>query len=78
MNNNNQLGFVDILSIMSFVIGLMNLDENLTQNDKQELQEDLSKQVHLLLDEIHKHLQSQDDKLDKILELLGERENNDS
>ena len=78
MNNNNQLGFVDILSIMSFVIGLMNLDENLTQNDKQELQEDLSRQVHLLLDEIHNHLQSQDDKLDKILELLGERENNDS
>ena len=78
MNNNNQLGFVDILSIMSFVIGLMNLDENLTQNDKQELQEDLSRQAHLLLDEIHNHLQSQDDKLDKILELLGERENNDS
>lgn len=78
MNNNNQLGFVDILSIMSFVIGLMNLDENLTQNDKQELQEDLSRQAHLLLDEIHNHLRSQDDKLDKILELLGERENNDS
>ena len=76
MNNNynNQLGFVDILSIMSFVIGLMNLDENLTQNDKQELQEDLSSQTHLLLNEIHSHLQNQDDKIDKILEILGERE----
>lgn len=76
MNNNynNQLGFVDILSIMSFVIGLMNLDENLTQNDKQELQQDLSNQVHLLLNEIHSHLQNQDDKIDKILEILGERE----
>lgn len=76
MNNNynNQLGFVDILSIMSFVIGLMNLDENLIQNDKQELQQDLSNQAHLLLNEIHSHLQNQDDKIDKILEILGERE----
>lgn len=36
-NNNNQLGFLDLLSIASFCIGLMNLDENITQGDMQDL-----------------------------------------
>lgn len=72
MNNYfyNELGFVDLLSIASFCIGLMNLDENLTQNDKQELQESLSKNVEKLLNEIHSHLQKQDDKIDLILQKL--------
>ena len=72
MNNYfyNELGFVDLLSIASFCIGLMNLDENLTQNDKQELQESLSKNVEKLLNEIHSHLQEQDDKINLILQKL--------
>ena len=72
MNNYfyNELGFVDLLSIASFCIGLMNLDENLTHNDKQELQESLSKNVEKLLNEIHGHLQEQDDKIDLILQKL--------
>ena len=67
---NNQLEFIDLLSIASFVIGLMNLEENLTQGDKQELQDDLSSQTKLLLTEIHLHLEQQDNKLDKIITLL--------
>lgn len=68
--NSNQLGFIDLLSIASFCIGLMNLDENLTQNDKQELQQDLSNNIQKLLDEIHGHLQNQDEKIDLILKEL--------
>ena len=57
---------------MSFVIGLMNLDENLTQGDKQELMEELSNKADLLLTEIHNHLEKQDEKLDRIIKMLGE------
>ena len=35
--NNNQLNFIDTLSVASFIISLMNLEENVTQSDKQEL-----------------------------------------
>ena len=55
----NEFTFLDILNLMSFCIGLMNLDMTLTQSDKQEL-----------LDEIHGHLQEQDAKIDMILEEL--------
>lgn len=70
LNNNQQLNFVDTLSIASFIIGLMNLDENLTQNDKQELMKELANKSDLLLKEIHRHLQSQDKKIDMILQEL--------
>ena len=70
MNTNNELGFIDLLSIASFVIGLMNLEENLTQGDKQELQEDLANKAELLLEEIHGHLEEQDHKLDMILKAV--------
>ena len=69
---NKQLDFLDTLNIMSFVIGLMNLDENMTQGDKQELMQELSNKAELLLNEIHSHLEEQDKKIDKILTKLGE------
>ena len=65
-----QLDFIDLLSIASFVIGLMNLEENLTQGDKQELIGEFSNKADLLLNEIHAHLELQDAKLAEILEEL--------
>lgn len=73
--NKRQLDFLDTLNIASFCIGLMNLDENLTQGDKQELMEELSNKADLLLTEIHSHLEVQDDKLDVILKRLESLEN---
>lgn len=67
---NKELSFIDLLSIASFVIGLMNLEENLTQGDKQELQEDLSNKAEILLKEIHGHLKEQDNKLDMLLKAV--------
>lgn len=64
---NGQLDFLDVLNIMSFVIGLMNYDENLTQNDKQDLMQELNAKSDKLLEEIHKHLTEQDKKIDSIL-----------
>ena len=75
MNEKDQLGFLDILNIASFCIGLMNLEENLTQGDKQELLEELSKKSDLLLNEIHGHLEDQDAKLDSIMKRLEEIKN---
>ncbi len=69
-NNSSQLQFLDLLNIASFCIGLMNLDQNLTQNDKQELEEQLNTNIQLLLNEIHMHLAQQDKKMDLILQRL--------
>ena len=69
--NNNQFTFLDILNIMSFCIGLMNLDENLGQGDKQEILENFSEKADVLLMDIHKHLTEQDKKIDKILGVLN-------
>ena len=57
--------FLDAVSIVSFLIGLQNLDINLTQDD-------LSKEADRLLNELHAHLQEQDRKIDLILAKLEE------
>ena len=67
----NQLSFIDLLSIASFAIGLENLEENLTQGDKQDLQKDLSDKADLLLKEIHEHLERQDQKIDESLRRIN-------
>ena len=69
--DNGEFTFLDILSMMSFMIGTMNLNENLTQGDKQDLLQEFSSKADLLLKEIHTHLQQQDEKIDKILEELS-------
>lgn len=63
----SQLSFLDIINIASFLISLENLEENMTQSDKQDLQKELSDKADLLLKEIHKHLEQQDKKIDEIL-----------
>ena len=72
---NDQLEFLDLLNIASFCIALMNLEENLTQGDKQELMEELGKKTDKLLQEIHAHLEVQDNKLDYIVEVLENEKN---
>lgn len=70
--DNGEFTFLDLLAIASFFIGIGNYDMNLTQDDKQDLQNALSDETNLLLDEIHGHLKTQDDKIDRILRLLEE------
>lgn len=62
--DNKQLDILDLLNILSFVIGVKNLNENLSQNTAGDL---LSSAVK----EIHDHLSKQDRKIDLILEKLG-------
>ena len=79
MNDDGQLNFIDWLSVMSFYIGLLNLDMNITQNDIAEQTADIDKRVnqhlHDVLDEIHSHLQEQDIKLSEIQKELEEIKN---
>lgn len=75
MNNNNELGFLDILNILSFIIGMLNYNENLTQGDKQDLMQEFDSKSKFLLDEIHNHLESQDIQLKEIIKRLEELEN---
>lgn len=62
-----KLSFIDLLSIASFVIGLQNLELNVTQEDAQKLMSSLDEKTTLLLSEIHGHLEMQDKKLDALL-----------
>lgn len=75
LKDNNQFDFLDTLSVLSFCIAVMNLDENITQGDKQDLMEELSTKADLLLTEIHGHLEAQDAKIDEILRRLNNEEN---
>lgn len=72
MNESRQLSFLDALNVASFLIGIQNLEANLDQNDKADLQHDLTVTAEKLLQEIHAHLEKQDRKLDDIAKRLEE------
>lgn len=70
--DNNKLGFLDVITIISFVVGLQNLEMNITQEDMQESTERLDKALRDRVDDIHKHLAEQDAKINNILNILKE------
>lgn len=59
-----------MINTLSFVLGLMNLEENLTQSDKQDIVDNLNKKSEELLTSIDTHLKKQDEKLNYIIALL--------
>lgn len=72
---NTELTLLDILNVLSFVIGLINLDLNVDQNDMDAQTREISDRANALvnnaIEDIHKHLLSQDAKIDRILEVLN-------
>ena len=64
--------FLDIITLISFCIGLQNLEENLSQTDLHEADVENAKRQDTILAEIHEHLAAQDAKLDNILAILKE------
>ena len=68
--NNGEWTFLDIVTLISFVIGLQNLEMNITQEDMQNTTERLDSALRKEVRDIHRHLQEQDDKIDMILEEL--------
>ena len=58
-----QISLMDALAIVSFMIGLANYGENVSQGAMQET-------VSSAVGDIHSHLKVQDEKIDHILSLL--------
>lgn len=56
---------MDILGVLSFVMSVMNYNENIDQSM-------LQKTAKTIMQDIHTHLQEQDQKIDEILKLLEE------
>ena len=75
--NNGELTFLDCISLLSFFIGVENLDMNITQEDMQKSTEKLDTILRENVEYIHNHLEEQDNKLDTIMEWLGIRGEDD-
>ena len=78
MNNNNQFSFLDLITIISFIIGLWALElamQNLVENEEQsltqqELLHKLNQHLHIqdnvLNEQTEKYLKEINDKLNKM------------
>lgn len=67
---NEELGFLDLITIISFLVGLQNLEENITQGDLQDVAKKAEEKQSAEIREIHEHLTLQDKKIDNILKIL--------
>lgn len=67
MNNDN---FLDAISIVSFLIGVANYEENLTQSDKDDIMKSLDQQTNEILLHIENSLEEQNKMLREILNKL--------
>ena len=65
--------FLDAIALVSFLVGIANYEENLTQSDKDDLIQKLDKQTKEILDRIEPDLEKQNEMLKKILERLGDK-----
>lgn len=68
--DNGELTFLDLLSIISFCVGLQNLELNITEQDINDQTQELDKRLRMVVDDIHRHLKAQDVKIDRILEVI--------
>ena len=64
MSRNN--GLYDAMAMTSFLLGMANYNENVSQSQLQET-------AKSIINDIHNHLQQQDDKIDYIINLLQEK-----
>lgn len=70
MNENNQ--FMNAINIASFMIGMMNYNENLTQNDKDDIMRGIDQQTKEILENVQQALEEQNRMLKMIIEKLGD------
>lgn len=64
--NNGEFTFLDMISIISFCVGLQNLDINLAQEDLDNQTQELDRKLREVVDDIHEHLQRQDKLLEEL------------
>lgn len=73
--DNGQFTFLDILNIISFWVGLQNLELNIGQQDLDNQTQELDRRLKAVVDDIHKHLQEQDVQIKEIIEVLNHDKN---
>ena len=66
-----QFDVLDILNVLSFMLGIENLQENRTQSAHNDVQAANQQQAEYLLGEINKRFEEQNKILGEILERLG-------
>ena len=59
---------------MSFLIGIANYQENLTQGDKQDLLHEVDEATEQAIQKVREHLAEQDKKIERILEILRDED----
>lgn len=69
MNQNDNL--LNAIQIVSFIVGVLNYNENLTQTDKDDIMQKLDQQTKDILQNVEKQLQEQNVLLKRILEKVG-------
>ena len=74
----NDLTFIDLLSIVSFCVGLQNLDLNISQENLDNQTQELDRRLRQNVSDIHEHLKRQDEKMDWIIEVLKNDDNKES
>lgn len=62
--------FLDTLAVVSFIIGVMNYDENLSQSDKDDILQTLSSNMQELLEKLEEDIAEQNAMLREILDKL--------
>ena len=70
--------FLDTLSVVSFIIGVMNYQENLTQSDKADLLQQFNQKLEELLQRLEKDIDEQNEMLEEILNILRSKYGNDN
>lgn len=68
--DNGEWTFLDLIALISFCIGLQNLELNISQDDLQKETERLDTALRQNVEDIHSHLKEQDEKLSEILRRL--------
>ena len=68
--------FMDTMALVSFIIGILNYGENLSQSDKDDLMQSLDEKTNSLLTTLESDLEYQNDLLNKILIRLDNIERN--
>ena len=66
---------LDALTLLSFVISILNYEENLTQSDKQDLLDNINAVTSDAIVRIREHLNYQDKKLNEIMEVIKNESN---
>lgn len=62
--------FLDALTFVSFIVGMANYNENLTQSDKDDLMRGLDQKTNAMLIQIEQDLEEQNTMLREILDRL--------